>query len=248
MIIKCKNCGAQMDIPESAASAECKSCGSRQMVKDISNPFGAVDNARIEAIYQKALGILGSARTENECIQAKGLFDVIMTYKDSMQKSEECQRKLTEFIYINAVDIFSKATAPIQFADARSRFEALGDYKDSRQKAAECVKKYEAARKDDLYNDAVALIELSSDIGELELALMQLDSIRGHRDADIQIKRCRDRIARIKSGEPLTQNVSGAGGNDEAPQNGNIVKIAVFSAIGIAAAAGGVIAAFMVFS
>ena len=238
MLLKCKKCGVQIEIPDNASFAECKNCGERQI---ISNPFGAADNERIETLYQKALVSLNKAQTENECLTAKSQFEILIAYKDSQQKIEECERKLTECTYNTAVAMLQKATAPIQFADAKAKFSSLGNYKDSIQMVRECDRKYEIARKDDLYNAAVSLINESSDISELELALMQLDSIIGHRDAREQVQKCREKIDKLK--HPSNKNVTDEA--DNAPKGMSRIKIAVIAAAALAIV-GGIIAAVCV--
>ena len=239
MLLKCKKCGSQIEVPNGASFSECKNCGDRQV---IGNPFGASDNAKIEALYQKAVASLNNARTEIECQTAKGQFEIIITYKDSQQKLEECEKKLVECTYNAAVNMLSKATAPIQFAEARAKFESIGNYKDSIQKVKECNEKYEYSRKDDLYGAAIDLLTNSSDIGELELAIMQLDSIIGHRDSRDKIKECREKIEKLRHPDG-SQNTSKT---DDESQGGSKIKIVII-ALAALAVLGGAIAAVCAF-
>ena len=239
MLLKCKKCGTQIEVPDGTFFAECKNCGDRQ---NISNPFSASDNARIEAIYQKAVASLGNARTETELSTVRGQFEIIISYKDSQQKIEECEKKLVECIYNNALTMLRKAEAPIQFADARAKFESIGNYKDSLQMIKECDKKYELARKDDLYNAAVGLLNNSSDVGEIELAIMQLDSIIGHRDAREQIQNCKNKIEQLKHAD--TQTSTNAALSENEDKGVSKMKIAVIAAVSVAVL-GGIVAALV---
>ena len=235
MLLKCKKCGTQIEVPDGTSYIECKKCGEPQ---NIPTSFGTSDNARIEVLYQKALAALNSARTENDYITAKAHFEIIMTYKDSQQKVKECEKKLTECTYNTAVSMLSSATAPIQFAEAKAKFESLGNYKDSLQLIKECDRKYEISRKDDLYDAAIALLNNSTDTGELELAIMQLDSIIGHRDAREQINKCRAKIEQLKNG---VTNESPASA-DETQENDSKSKLIIIAAAS-AVVVGGVITA-----
>ena len=238
MTIRCKMCGAPVAVPQGITSAVCSKCRAGQPAVQRGNhafdPVNKNFNISLDDDPAPAARASGSGDTR---------LDNLFHGPEDFSTAENASM---DYAYNTAVRMMNTAASPIQFTNARQMFESLGNYKDSQQMIRECSMRYEFARKDDLYKSAVILVNNCTEADELELAIMQFDSIIDHRDSRQQVQLCRRRIAEIKQREEQEEREKAEQlAREEAEQAAAarkrlILKISVISAAA-AAVVGGVI-------
>jgi len=106
------------------------------------------------------------------------------TLATEMKGYEEAIRvRATETQYLTIRGEMMRANSESEFKNVAEKFKELSEYKDSAQLEQECLEKAEAYRKDHIYGNAVAAMNLSR-IKDLERAANLFSLIPGWRDAD----------------------------------------------------------------
>ncbi len=106
------------------------------------------------------------------------------------------KRKLND--YDDAVRTMNAANTERQFKSAAAMFRKLGDFNDSKELALKCEQIVKAfAVNEPIYNNAISLIS-SPFIDNLNMAISELERIKGWRNSEALIEDCRKKIADIK--------------------------------------------------
>ena len=132
--------------------------GSQELKDTLEGYNSSILVRNTENTYNEAISIMNSAVLQNDFIKAKGLFDSLGEYKDSLDKAKECVEKADlakkEQIYKDATSLLEKSAISYQMEiknikTAISSFEKIADYKDSSEKISVANNKIaELARKD----------------------------------------------------------------------------------------------------
>ena len=165
------------------------------------------ENARLDEIYVRASTLMVTAKTENVYKEAAGLFETIPEHKNSADLSKTCYEKAEtarlEDIYTRAKNTMASAQTESVYKHAAGMFETIPAYKDSADLARTCYEKAEAARKDDIYSQAVSAMQHKAyfldNTYNFEKAIKIFATIPGWKDADEQIIICKKKIAEIKA-------------------------------------------------
>lgn len=114
--------------------------------------------------------------------------------------NERNENARLEGIYTSAVNDMKYAATQMAFERTAGTFNSIADYKDSKLLAEQCLEKAEAARKDAIYNSAIAKVT-GNLIIKYESAITEFESILGWKDSAEQINICRAKIEELKAKE-----------------------------------------------
>ena len=151
-------------------------------LKHCENPFDSRNN------YQKVM------RFGDD-----GLKNALEGYIEHIKVRNENAR--LEGIYQEAISTMTNGRLECEFLSAAEMFEAIQEYKDAEAKAKECREKAEVTRKNDVLADGKA--EMSKTKGDrienLKKAIGYFETISGWKDADEQIRICKEKIEELKA-------------------------------------------------
>ncbi|MBR4345772.1 MAG: TIR domain-containing protein [Oscillospiraceae bacterium] len=106
-------------------------------------------------IYNGALKAMGTAKTDEEYRRVAEGFNIVADFKDSREKSLQCEENAKEYIYTQAVDALRNAKTDKDFDAAAAIFSRVPDHKDSEAMITECGEK----AKEYLYTTACVSLE-----------------------------------------------------------------------------------------
>ncbi len=153
----------------------------RKQLADCAQPFDDRDN------FGKVIRF-GDETLENE----------VRGYIAHINERNETDRK--QGIYDNAFAEMRKAKSEVEFKTAAGRFETIRGFKDADEKVDECLEKAEIARKDSVYDNAVAKISDRA-VFTNEEAIKLFESIIDWKDSRTKIDECTAKIKDIKIAE-----------------------------------------------
>ena len=159
-----------------------------QKQEDLQNcekPFDGSSN------YQKALRF-GDASIKDTLTGA-------VTYINERNENERL-----EGIYVDAQNKMNTAKSEDAFKIAASGFGAIPGYKDADVLQAQCLELAENARKDAIYENAIAQMKRASFLdpqSNYKSAIKTFETIPGWKDSDQQIRICLEKIEEIKAKE-----------------------------------------------
>ncbi len=209
--IKCRTRDKLKDMAEpfggNANFNKCLRFGSPELAEELRGCISYIiernENARLEGIYQNALGMYKSATSEAAYKKAAEHFSKIPTYKDAAEKAEECITKAEEArkeqIYEYSKKIFSGTIPDTEqnWKAAQRAFEFISGWKDSddlalkcAEKAEECITKAEEARKEAIYSAALSKMGQSSDERGFASAASLFETIKDYKDSSEKIEEC----------------------------------------------------------
>ena len=153
----------------------------QEALKDVAEPFDNKNN------YQKAVRFAD-----------KKLKETLGDYIVHINTRNENTR--LEGIYNHATNVMTAATTESSYKQAAGEFETILGYKDADTLAKKCLEEAEIARKDYIYRHALSLMNTRVDSeGNYKNAIAEFEKISGWKDAEIQIKTCREKIAEIQA-------------------------------------------------
>lgn len=155
----------------------------RENLRDCTEPFDDSNN------YAKAMRF-GSADLKSELSNA---IDYI---------NERNENERNEAIYSEAVRLMGNVKWDYEYNNLSKKFKSITGYKDADVLAEQCLEKAEICRKESIYNDANNEMEADV-ISGYEAAIKKFEKIRGWRDTDGKIEKCRQRIAEINDKERM---------------------------------------------
>ncbi|MBE6574070.1 MAG: hypothetical protein E7652_06730 [Ruminococcaceae bacterium] len=101
-------------------------------------------------------------------------------------------------LYNRLYSIYKTAQSEDVLKEIGTLFASIPDYKDSSKLAVSCFKKAEEIHNDNIYFDALALVE-KGDTASLRRAAFEFERIREWRDSASKIEECNERIAERRS-------------------------------------------------
>ncbi|MDY5817775.1 MAG: DUF6273 domain-containing protein [Treponema sp.] len=120
------------------------------------------------------------------------------------QINERNKTQLSEQKYSEAVSLMKEAKTEQQYKQAAERFGTIASYKDAGNLVEECNQNAETARKDDIYNSALKIMNGGTpDVCQKALELF--NTIRGWKDTDEQVIICQKKIEELKRQEAQRQ-------------------------------------------
>ena len=154
-------------------------------------------------VFSSGMKCFDSAKTEEDFLASKDIFDKLPDYQPAKEKSAECIEKAHAVVYQKACTILSEGEKKTQLLFAISEFSRISDYKDSEQKKAQCEERLiqiECAEKDEIYNKAINMLASDSITDhELRTALSLFRQIIDWKDSKKYIAECQERINNINS-------------------------------------------------
>lgn len=174
--------------------------GDENLKKELQGYTDYIENRNLTTAYNRAVKAMNSAKNDADFKSASKLFKDLGDFKDSkeleakcIQLAHECvERKKQEKLereYTEAVVAMEGANSEREFKNAASKFTQLRSYKDCEEKAQICLEKAEIARKDEVYNSAVTLMETAT-ISSLKNAIEQFKTIEDWKDSANKIYDC----------------------------------------------------------
>ena len=174
--------------------------GDENLKKELQGYTDYIENRNLTTAYNRAVKAMNSAKTDSDFKSASRLFRNLEDFKDSkeleakcIQLAHECvERKKQEKLerdYTEAVVAMEGANTEREFKNAASKFTQLHSYKDCEEKAQICLEKAEIARKDEIYNFAVSIME-NTTISSLKNAVEQFKTIEDWKDSANKIYDC----------------------------------------------------------
>ena len=154
----------------------------------------------LQGRYDHALNVLNNAKTVEDCVKAKEIFEWLGDFADAQQKVKESVDKGKGFIYNGAEQKLKSAQSENQYNSAAKEYELLGDYLDSKEKAAKCRELAKECR----YNDAMTPLKIDSSKGtpntidKLKASIKVFEGLGDFKDSKEQIKNCEDKISEIE--------------------------------------------------
>jgi tetratricopeptide (TPR) repeat protein len=114
-----------------------------------------------------------------------------------------------ERIYAQAKKAMVTGNSSLIYSEAAQLFESIIEYKDSAALAKECREKAETARKDFIYNSAMAKLNGDTLVPTSEytlgIAIKEFQSIIDWKDAEEKVRLCREKIAEMKELEAIAE-------------------------------------------
>ena len=150
--------------------------------------------------YTQAIDKLNAATTQEECLSAIPLFQMLGKYRDSEEMIIKCKEKAILCKYKNAIHLKEIAKKEEEYLYAKGQFDLLGDYEDSKANSLICKEKAEEARNDAIYEEAVSCASINS-ISKLEEAINIFDKIPEWRDSELKKEEAKNKIKQIKIAE-----------------------------------------------
>ncbi len=151
------------------------------------------ENARKEGIYQQGLSALQSANSEQEFVNAAGIFRLIPGYMNADEMVEACEEGRKEWIYQKGLAALQGANKETDFGTAAEYFYKIPGYRDVEQMVAAC----EEGRREWIYQKALQNAGQASD-RPLEEAIRLLQTIPGYRDADYQLTLVKEDLRQLR--------------------------------------------------
>ena len=166
------------------------------------------EQARLDAIYDRAQNTMSAANTESEYKEAARLFETISEYKDAATMAQSCHEK-AEIARKDAILEEGKAymAEPIgtivDFEAAIEAFQKIPGWKDADDLIVACEKKIEeleAAKKDAILAEGKAyMAEPVETIANYEAAIRAFQMISGWKDADELLHTCEQKSEDLKA-------------------------------------------------
>ncbi len=155
----------------------------------------------IENAYQKAVGAMKSACSENDFASAANLFEQLGDYKDSKQLAVECRNKAEEAelenLYYRACGQMNKAQKECEFKSIAEKFNSIKHFKDAEYQAKICLEKAEYARKDEVYVSGIRYMN-TNNTNSLQRAIEKFKLIEDFKDAADKIIECEQQIIKLE--------------------------------------------------
>lgn len=180
---------------------------SKNQVNTCKTKIAEID--RNESLYQAAKNLM-KKNAVPDLENAVSMFKSIINWKDSNQLKQKCEARINDLIYDEASRLMktakNKSSANLKirkYTSAVGLFEKIGEWKDSKKLIYDCKEsikrtiEYENKRKDEIYSDSIALMEVDT-IDSYTKAEKKLLDIKEWKDASEKIKICRNKIAEIK--------------------------------------------------
>lgn len=164
----------------------------QESLKDCKKPFDNSGN------YQKALRFADSALAN----EMRGYIFHINKRKGINELTAVLHRLID--IYNTATEQMNTAKSSIEFQSAAKTFGKISRFMDADKLAGQCMEKAEVARKDYKYNSAKSQMSFGNAYG-YKMALAELHTISGWRDAEGLIAICEQKIREIEKAEKKKQ-------------------------------------------
>lgn len=92
----------------------------------------------LDTIYNKAVGLMNAAQTEQECQTAEEILRSISGHKDSDKLADQCAIYKLDIIYNKAIRLINAAQTEQDCQDAEKILRSISGYKDSDNLANQC--------------------------------------------------------------------------------------------------------------
>jgi len=161
------------------------------------------EGVKSDDIYNRGVYLMNQGDAQS-LVDAVGVFQKIIDWKDSEEQIQECYRLLAELKakeadrpYQKALTVMKAAETMQDYSHAAELFEALGEYRDAPKKARACRRNAESSRLDVLYRKA--LDNMNGDrIASYEDAITMFRELDGWKDSEEKISQCQKMILEIK--------------------------------------------------
>ncbi len=137
-------------------------------------------------IYNGALKAMGTAKTDEEYRRAAEGFNIVADFKDSREKSSQCEENAKEYIYTQAVDALRNAKTDKDFDAAAAIFSRVPDHKDSEAMITECGEK----AREYIYIQAVNALRNAKTDKDFDAAAAIFSRVPDHKDSEAMITEC----------------------------------------------------------
>ena len=154
----------------------------------------------LQGRYDHALNVLNNAKTVEDCVKAKEIFEWLGDFADAKQRVRESVDKGKGIIYKNIEVKLGSTKSEKIYNSAAKEYESLGDYLDSKEKAVKCRELAKECR----YNDAMMPLKIDSSKGsrktidDLKASIKVFEGLGDFKDSKEQIKNCETKIAEIE--------------------------------------------------
>ena len=154
----------------------------------------------LQGRYDHALNVLNNAKTVEDCVKAKEIFEWLGDFADAKQRVRESVDKGKGIIYKNIEVKLGSTKSEKIYNSATKEYESLGDYLDSKEKAVKCRELAKECR----YNDAMMPLKIDSSKGsrktidDLKASIKVFEGLGDFKDSKEQIKNCETKIAEIE--------------------------------------------------
>lgn len=222
----CKECGAKLNIPQSASSAlgderaytllnkaySLLEKGEWESADSCCNEVLELDSQCAEAYLAKLMAEL-KVQKKAELANVEQPFDSSNNYRYALWfGDDELAAELNGYVekiktrnennrlsalYQEAMEQMDSAFTEQNYYDAADLFEKIGDFKDSRELATECREEAEVLQKDKIYDSAKFAMQ-SGNSHDYKKAIKDFKKILGWRDADKLLEECRSKEAEIE--------------------------------------------------
>lgn len=162
------------------------------------------ESARLQDIYEKAINIISTRKSESAYKEAEAIFRSISHYEDAAILADRCRENAAKAAAKAKKDAYDVLVGKINVTYTELDFKLLsrdfyefGDYEEAAKFADFCLEKARIARKDALLADGKAKMTGES-ISNFEEAIKLFACITGWKDADEQIKICEQKIEELK--------------------------------------------------
>lgn len=232
---RCKTCGGDLKAVQDGVF-KCVCCGNTQSLntkssvnaqqKQINTNLSAI---AIENVYNSAIEAMANQKYDD----AIRLFSNVRGYLDADEKSEHCQRMLTESnnaeIYKNACITLASAKNAENYKAAAYIFNQILDYKDSAVLMSKCLSNAETLKNEELYTQACEMMN-EYNIHFLQKAANIFASIPTFKDSEAKQKECLALIENQKV-EIFKKNVDLQRAKNKAARKKKIITFTVIMAI-----------------
>ena len=137
-------------------------------------------------IYNGALKAMGTAKTDEEYRRVAEGFNIVADFKDSREKSLQCEENAKEYIYTQAVDALRNAKTDKDFDAAAAIFSRVPDHKDSEALITECGEK----AREYIYTQAVDALRNAKTDKDFDAAAAIFSRVPDHKDSEAMITEC----------------------------------------------------------
>ena len=160
------------------------------------------EKKRLTDLYNKAVMLMDSARSESAYKAAAEAFKVVSGFMDADAKAAECMKLARDsrlsILYRNATEAMNKASNEAEYKAASEKFRSLAGYKNSAAMAEKCLQLAQNCRNEGIHSQAKAFMAKKTTEG-YEQAIRQFQSISGYKDSAEQVVACQEAIDEIKA-------------------------------------------------
>ena len=145
-----------------------------------------LDDFRQSMIYNGAVRAMQVAKNDDEFRHAAKGFDLLADFRDSREKSSQCEENAKEYIYTQAVDALRNAKTDKDIDAAAAIFSRVPDHQDSEAMITECGEK----AKEYIYTQAVDALWNAKTDKDFDAAAAIFSRVPDHKDSEAMITEC----------------------------------------------------------